>query len=168
MESQIQECQAAGKIILLSLGGAGGGGQFASAEEASEFGTLIWNLFLGGSSDTRPFGDAVLDGIDLDIEGGGTLYFDSLVSSIQSAAEGYSKKMYVSAAPQCPYPDAYMVSALCKLRGSNDILNGFNRARSSIPLRLTSFGLNSTTMIAVGSSSTFSLPVILPIIFLYL
>ena len=29
---------------------------------------IIWNKFLGGTSDHRPFGDAKLDGVDLDIE----------------------------------------------------------------------------------------------------
>ena len=62
MAADIQTCQAAGKIVTLSLGGATGGASFSSADEATSFGDTIWNLFLGGSSDTRPFGDAVLDG----------------------------------------------------------------------------------------------------------
>ena len=46
--------------------------------------------------------------IDLDIEGGGTQYFDSFVNRIRTLASGASKQYYVTGAPQCPYPDAYM------------------------------------------------------------
>ena len=62
LASQIQTCQSKGKIVTLSLGGATGLATFSSASEASKFGDTIWNLFLGGSSSTRPFGSAVLDG----------------------------------------------------------------------------------------------------------
>ena len=62
LASSIQACQAKGKIITLSLGGATGAASFSSASQASAFGDTIWNLFLGGSSSTRPFGSAVLDG----------------------------------------------------------------------------------------------------------
>lgn len=58
----IQTCQDAGKAVTLSLGGATGSVGFSSDSEAEEFGDTIWNMFLGGSSDTRPFGDVVLDG----------------------------------------------------------------------------------------------------------
>ena len=59
LASSIKACQAKGKIITLSLGGATGAASFSSASQASAFGDTIWNLFLGGSSSTRPFGDAV-------------------------------------------------------------------------------------------------------------
>lgn len=54
----IKTCQAAGKKVTLSIGGAGAGGGTAD----SAFADQIWDLFLGGSSSTRPFGDAILDG----------------------------------------------------------------------------------------------------------
>ncbi len=65
-------------------------------------------MFLGGSSSTRPFGAAVLDGIDLDIEGGGTTYFATFINRIRTLAAGSPKKYYFTAAPQCPFPDAYL------------------------------------------------------------
>jgi chitinase len=58
----IQACQAAGKIVTLSLGGASGGAVLSSDAQGRAFADTIWNLFLGGSSSTRPFGAAVLDG----------------------------------------------------------------------------------------------------------
>lgn len=59
---EIKYCQNKGKLITLSLGGATGGAGFQSDAQASAFADTLWNLFLGGNSDTRPFGDAVLDG----------------------------------------------------------------------------------------------------------
>ncbi|KAF5311765.1 hypothetical protein D9619_003381 [Psilocybe cf. subviscida] len=110
--NDIQTCQAKGKIVTLSLGGATGAVGFSSDDQASSFGQQIWDLFLGGSSSTRPFGNAVLDGIDLDIEGGGSAHYDVFVNKIRSLASGASKKYYVTAAPQCVFPDAALGGVL--------------------------------------------------------
>ncbi|KIK62365.1 glycoside hydrolase family 18 protein [Collybiopsis luxurians FD-317 M1] len=108
MASDIQACQAAGKIVTLSMGGATGAATFSSDSQAEAFADLIWDLFLGGTSDTRPFGDAVLDGLDLDIEGGGSTGFAAFVTQIRSHTDGASKPYYITAAPQCPFPDAFL------------------------------------------------------------
>jgi chitinase len=50
--------------VTLSIGGATGDVGFTSDSQAKEFADTIWNLFLGGSSSMRPFGDATLDGYD--------------------------------------------------------------------------------------------------------
>ncbi|KAF8320068.1 glycoside hydrolase [Clavulina sp. PMI_390] len=99
LATDIQTCQSKGKKVTLSMGGAGGGGT-ADAALADQ----VWNLFLGGSSSTRPFGDAVLDGVDLDIEGGSNSYVD-FVNQLRTPP-------YSTAAPQCPYPDAYIGTTL--------------------------------------------------------
>ena len=62
LAKDIKTCQAAGKIITISLGGGAGNSTFASDTDAKTFAHTVWNLFLGGSSSTRPFGKAVLDG----------------------------------------------------------------------------------------------------------
>ncbi|KAF8530245.1 glycoside hydrolase superfamily [Hysterangium stoloniferum] len=67
------------------------GANFTSASQATNFADLIWNLFLGGTSNTRPFGSSVLDGIHPDIETGSTLYFDSVIRQIQSHAANANK-----------------------------------------------------------------------------
>ncbi len=60
---EIQDCQKAGKLVTLSLGGATGKYTLTSEDEAKKFGETFYNNFLGGSSSTRPFGkDVVLDG----------------------------------------------------------------------------------------------------------
>lgn len=112
MAADIQACQAKGKIITLSLGGATGAASFSSDAQAQQFADTIWNLFLGGSSSTRPFGNAVLDGIDLDIEGGGSTGFAAFVNRLRTHTNSASKKYYVTAAPQCPFPDAFLGAVL--------------------------------------------------------
>ncbi|KAI7891555.1 class III chitinase [Mucor mucedo] len=109
---EIEYCQKKGKLITLSLGGATGGAGFQSDAQATAFADTIWNLFLGGSSKTRPFGDAVLDGIDLDIEGGGPNYYVTFLNKLNTYFKSSSKKYYVTAAPQCVYPDANLQTAL--------------------------------------------------------
>ncbi|KAJ6450714.1 glycoside hydrolase [Mycena vitilis] len=108
MAADIQACQAKGKIITLSIGGATGGIGLTGNKQAEAFAETVWNLFLGGTSDTRPFGDAVLDGVDLDIEGGASTGYAAFVTKIRSLATDGSKQFYVTGAPQCPFPDAYL------------------------------------------------------------
>lgn len=62
LAQDIKACQAAGKLVTLSLGGGTGQVGFSSDSQAESFADQIWDLFLGGASDIRPFGDAVLDG----------------------------------------------------------------------------------------------------------
>ncbi|KAG6849009.1 hypothetical protein H0H93_012055 [Arthromyces matolae] len=112
MADDIKTCQANGKIITLSLGGATGSTSFSSDSQAQQFADTIWNLFLGGTSDTRPFGTAVLDGLDLDIESGTSDHYAAFVNRIRSNASGSSKKYYLTAAPQCVYPDAHVGTVL--------------------------------------------------------
>ncbi|OSC97704.1 glycoside hydrolase family 18 protein [Trametes coccinea BRFM310] len=154
MAADIKECQAAGKLITLSLGGATGEVGFSSDSQAEGFADQVWNLFLGGESDIRPFGDAVLDGVDLDIESGTPAHYAAFVNRIRSNAgisnlnatsfalkaanttshtnatthhansnktktttpvidvTNKNKYYYITAAPQCPYPDAYIGAAL--------------------------------------------------------
>lgn len=44
--------------------------------------------------------------IDLDVEGGGSAHYAAFVTQLRAHASGASKKYYVTAAPQCPFPDA--------------------------------------------------------------
>jgi chitinase len=100
MAADIQACQAAGKIVTLSMGGATSGPGFTSDAAAQAFADQVWNLFLGGTSSTRPFGAAVLDGVDLDIEGGSSNGLAALVTRLRSHFAGASKQYYITGAPQ--------------------------------------------------------------------
>ncbi|KAH7098349.1 glycoside hydrolase [Auriculariales sp. MPI-PUGE-AT-0066] len=109
LSADIEKCQAKGKIVTLSIGGATGGNLFTDDAQAQGFATQVWNMFMGGTNDIRPFGKASLDGIDLDIEGGSSAGYAAFVEQLRKHyAEDSSKKYYVTAAPQCPFPDAYL------------------------------------------------------------
>ena len=107
--TDIETCQSKGKIVTLSLGGATGSVGFSSDSQAETFADTIWNTFLGGSSSTRPFGNAILDGyvpklpytsrrlckssrVDLDIEGGSSTGYAAFINRIQSYASSAGKK----------------------------------------------------------------------------
>eukprot|EP00884_Botryococcus_braunii_P019546 jgi/Botrbrau1/6275/Bobra.0129s0020.1 len=75
-------CQALGKKVILSMGGAAGVYGFRSSAAAVRTATDVWNTYLGGSGTNRPLGPAVLDGIDLDLEGGGVLYYPDFVQAL--------------------------------------------------------------------------------------
>ncbi|KAF9439745.1 carbohydrate-binding module family 5 protein, partial [Macrolepiota fuliginosa MF-IS2] len=108
----IRTCQERGKIVTLSLGGAFGSTTFIDDAQAEQFADTVWDLFLGGSSATRPFGDAVLDGVDLDIETGSGIGLAAFVTRLRSHTAEAAKMYYFTAAPQCVYPDAHLQSAL--------------------------------------------------------
>lgn len=113
MADDIKTCQAKGKIVTLSMGGATGGNAFTSDSQAQAFADQIWELFLGGSSQTRPFGDAILDGVDLDIEGGSSAGYAAFVTQMRTHyTSATDKTYYVTGAPQCVFPDAYLGDAL--------------------------------------------------------
>lgn len=67
--SDIKFCQSKGVIVLLSIGGGAGSVTLSGQADGETFAQTLWDLFGGGSSKTRPFGNAKLDGFDLDIEG---------------------------------------------------------------------------------------------------
>lgn len=96
---------------MLSLGGdAYTEGGFTSADLANAGADKIWATFgpvQSGSSALRPFGTAVLDGFDFDFEANvsNMATFGNRLRSLMDGAGG--KKYYLSAAPQCPFPDWY-------------------------------------------------------------
>jgi len=102
--ADIKTCQSLGVNVTISLGGAAGSYGFTSKSQAQTFATTIYNTFLGGSSSLRPFDTAILEGVDLDIEGGSPNYYSDFITSLRGLQGG----IIVSGAPQCPYPDAYL------------------------------------------------------------
>ncbi|MBA0838030.1 hypothetical protein Goarm_010129, partial [Gossypium armourianum] len=111
LSSDIKSCQAQGIKVILSLGGGAGSYFLASSNDARQVAAYLWNNFLGGQSASRPFGDAILDGIDFDIEGRTNQHWDDLAKYLSGYSQR-SKKVYLTAAPQCPFPDAWVGGAL--------------------------------------------------------
>ncbi|KAL8935666.1 MAG: hypothetical protein Q9211_004581 [Gyalolechia sp. 1 TL-2023] len=117
----INTCQAMGKKILLSLGGAVPSNQSIKDDaSAKSFATFLWKAF--GPVDAtydgpRPFGDAVVDGFDFDIESEvsdndvTTQYrgYGTMIDTLRTyfAADAL-KQYYIAGAPQCVIPDAHL------------------------------------------------------------
>ncbi|RAL01952.1 glycoside hydrolase family 18 protein [Aspergillus ibericus CBS 121593] len=107
--ADINTCQSKGKTIILSIGGATyseGGFQSESAAQAGA--DLIWQTFgpaQGNSSAYRPFGNASVDGFDFDFEATvkNMAPFANRLRQLSDADT--SKQYFLTAAPQCPYPD---------------------------------------------------------------
>ncbi|KAI8320928.1 glycoside hydrolase, partial [Martensiomyces pterosporus] len=111
--ADIKYCQSQGKIVLLSMGGAAGSYGFSSDSDGQDYADTVWSMFLGGNSTQRPFDDAVLDGVDLDIEGGSTAGYAAYVTRLRAHfAASAGKRYYITGAPQCPFPDAMLGSTL--------------------------------------------------------
>ncbi|KAL9593290.1 MAG: hypothetical protein Q9179_005971 [Wetmoreana sp. 5 TL-2023] len=117
----IKTCQALGKKILLSLGGAIPTNQsIKNDESAVAFAKFVWNAF--GPVDVtydgpRPFGDAVVDGFDFDIESAisdndATSQYRGYGKMIDTLriffAADAQKQYYISGSPQCVIPDAHL------------------------------------------------------------
>ena len=109
IERAIIGCQQKRKKVLLSLGGATGSYSFTDDAHAERFAETTWNMFLGGQSSVRPFGVAILDGVDLDIEGGLPGGYTAFVRKLRALMKTDPTRRYlVTGAPQCVFPDAYL------------------------------------------------------------
>ncbi len=106
---------------MLSIGGATyTEGGFSSSALAVSSATNLWSIFgpqVSGSSAPRPFGTAVIDGFDFDFEStvsNMAPFANQLRTLMTASTASTGKQYYLSAAPQCPYPDS----------ADNDMLNG--------------------------------------------
>lgn len=113
IREDIQLCQSSyQKTIMLSIGGATyTEGGFSSSAAAVSAANNVWAIFgpvQAGSTVKRPFGQAVVDGFDFDFESttqNMPPFATQLRSLMTAATAAGGKPYYLSAAPQCPYPD---------------------------------------------------------------
>ncbi|KAG6494289.1 acidic endochitinase-like [Zingiber officinale] len=112
LSAEIRQCQSKNITVLLSLGGAIGSYSLSSSDDATNVSRYLWDNYLGGSSSSRPLGDAVLDGIDFAIEHGSPDHYGELAQSLLDLGKQAGTKVYLSAAPQCPFPDQHLGPAL--------------------------------------------------------
>ena len=113
----VRACQAAGKKVLISIGGSTGSAGFQSDDDGKMAATSVWNIFLGGNGSIRPFANATLDGVDLDIEGGGTVGYAAFAKALRALMDASGHKYFITGAPQCPYPDAFLGPAAGRALG---------------------------------------------------
>ncbi|RAH73747.1 glycoside hydrolase [Aspergillus aculeatinus CBS 121060] len=113
--NDITTCQQKGKTVILSIGGATySEGGFASDAAAQAAADLVWQTFgpppLSSVSPSktqplRPFGNASVDGFDFDFEATVTK-MAPFANRLRALADADPTKPYfLTAAPQCPYPD---------------------------------------------------------------
>jgi len=118
--SHITTCQHLyNKVILVSLGGYIASSAFTSPDQAAQFAATLWNLFGAGNLEDpalRPFGPAIVDGFDVDNEDHSTLYYPDFATALreQYSMDASGRRYYISAAPQCPRPDASIPEVLMK------------------------------------------------------
>ncbi|GAN03061.1 chitinase [Mucor ambiguus] len=117
MEEDIIYCQSKGIKILLSMGGATPAYGVATVKEGEDLADELWDTFGGGyqrnATAYRPFGNATVDGFDLDIENGEKLGYTAFVNKMRQNYElDTSKSYYIAAAPQCPFPDYFVGDTL--------------------------------------------------------
>lgn len=115
LEIDIKACQENEKLVLLSLGGESEDYGFSSVDEAVDFATILWDMFGEdyATDQLRPFGSAIVDGFDFDIENSNDIGYVELIDELQTIFDDKgSKDYYISAAPQCPYPADDVVQIL--------------------------------------------------------
>ena len=94
-------------MLALAMGSNAGGIAIYWGQNGNE-GTLAETCATGNYDFVNI---AVLDGIDFDIEGGSNKHWDDLARYL-SGYSNMGKKVYLTAAPQCPFPDAWVGGAL--------------------------------------------------------
>ena len=83
--ADIKHCQHAKNVtVLLSIGGDGDQYSLPTPRSAKDVADHLWHAYLGGGRHGvfRPFGDAVVDGIDLYIDHGGAANYDELAKRL--------------------------------------------------------------------------------------
>ncbi|KAF2714866.1 carbohydrate-binding module family 18 protein [Pleomassaria siparia CBS 279.74] len=131
IEPGIKACQANGKKVLLSVGGGAPTDYYLQKIAIAEyFAEFLWGAFgpktaaWVDAGKPRPFGDAVVDGFDLDIESymasppfAQYLWgnYNVLVTRLRTLYATVSGTYYISAAPQCIVPDAHLADAITKV-----------------------------------------------------
>lgn len=109
--AEIAECQDIGKKVLVSLGGYLANTTFTSEFQAVQSAETLWDLFGAGTPEEealRPFGTGVVvDGFDIDTEQKNPAHYETFARALRDQfQQDTTKKYYLSAAPQCPMPDA--------------------------------------------------------------
>lgn len=124
----IKTCQSLGKKVLLSLRGAIPNNQHVNSDTtAVNFANLLWRAFGPDKESTtstfpRPFGNAVVDGFDFDIEnvlasrensGDLSRGYGKMITTLRDLyTSDKSKSYYISGAPQCIVPDTHLANAI--------------------------------------------------------
>jgi chitinase len=143
----IKKCQANGKKVLLSVGGGWPTNYYLPSKAVAEyFAEFLYGAFgpqtqaWVDAKKPRPFGDAAVDGFDLDLEAymepapmDGYLYkyYDNFVTHLRSQGS-----VLISGAPQCVSPDARKSDCVRLLVQSEERLTSHRFGRRHLCLAL--------------------------------
>ncbi|XP_047325951.1 hevamine-A-like [Impatiens glandulifera] len=104
MSDDIRFCQKSGIKVMLAIVSD----PLSSRDDAKNVSMYLWNNFLSGRSESRPFGDAVLDGIQFMIQQQDLPYYDDLAKFLSnyntSTSSSSGNRLYLGAAHPCPTP----------------------------------------------------------------
>lgn len=102
----IKICQSLGIKVLLSMGGDRSFGNFnlETDEGGRKAAKLVYDMFNrhGDKNVIKPFGDAQVDGFDLDVE---NHIQDGQIAFYAELRRLWGKNLLLSACPQCTFPD---------------------------------------------------------------
>ena len=99
-------CQKQGVKVLLTVANVSAL-VLESDEDGVDRATMVWNMFLGGLDSNRPFGDIILDGVDLLIRDKGAGYL-AYARHLRSLMDKDRRKNYLlSLSPQASFNDAF-------------------------------------------------------------
>ncbi|XP_061353737.1 acidic endochitinase-like [Gastrolobium bilobum] len=115
LQSQIEYCQENNIKVFLSIGLVSAGlttntaSLSASENVTKDLADYLLEKYLSGNS--GPLGNVYLDGIDIaDVSDSEHIKWDELVKLINASTT--DRRIYLSASPQCIYPDRYLSSAI--------------------------------------------------------
>lgn len=134
----IKYCQLRGKLVLLSLGGASGSYGFKDDQDARDFAQVMYDTFGPGKAKERPFDDAVVNGYDLDMEARSTGYV-AFANELNQLHLNVDYPYFLSATPQCPYPDAALGDVLEKAQVNAVFIQFYNNPGCSLTGNLFNF-----------------------------
>ncbi|EPZ32890.1 Glycoside hydrolase, superfamily domain-containing protein [Rozella allomycis CSF55] len=105
IENDIKQCQSLGKKIIISVVNLGSTTSMKNEQDGENVANMIWNSFLGGSGN-RPFGSAILDGVDLWNRDNQKIGYLSLVNKLRALMNADSSRKYLlTASARCSYPE---------------------------------------------------------------
>jgi chitinase len=106
LSSEITYCQELGVKVLLSIGDLLRRLNLTSATYTQPLAEYLYNSFLAGNSSSRLLGDAVLDGVEVVVDGGSPKIYEGLAEYLKEYSTT-ENPIFLAAAPQCDYPETF-------------------------------------------------------------
>ncbi|XP_052162600.1 xylanase inhibitor protein 1-like [Oryza glaberrima] len=113
----VKHCQRKGVLVSLAIGG--GAYSLPTNQSALDLFEHLWNTYLGGGGGkgaveaARPFGDAVLDGVDFFLDRATPAErYDVLATELAKRGKPPRRALHLTATTRCAFPDRGAARAL--------------------------------------------------------